>query len=312
MSSRLVFNPRVAKGAVKDAWQRLPMRLQPARIQRRRGWAVGMYTGSDPLELEPLVDGPVLTKRDVSDVPADFVADPFLVVRDGSWFMFMEVLNRRRNSGEIGLAVSRDGRSWAYDRIVLSEPFHLSYPLVLACDADVFLVPESEAVDAVRLYRASRFPHEWEHVADLLTGHRFRDPTLFQFEGRWWMFVHTGERWQDGVLRLYHADSLTGPWHEHTASPVVTDDARIARPAGRVVERDGELFRFAQDCSRQYGKRVYAVRIATLTVREYVEEPRFGAVVLEGSDGAWNGDRMHHVDAHRLADGRWLAAVDGH
>ena len=311
MSPRLAAPIRVAKGAVKDALQRLPERLQPARVRQRKAWAIGIYTGSDPLALRRS-DKPVLTKRAVSDVPADFVADPFMIHRNERWFMFMEVLNRRRDLGEIGLAVSDDGRSWRYDGIVLREPFHLSYPLVLEDAGEMYLVPETEAAGAVRLYRAVRFPSQWAHAADLLTGRPFRDPTLFRHDGRWWMFTETGVHWQDGVLRLYHAERLTGPWQEHPDSPVVDEDARIARPAGRVIQHDGGLIRFAQDCSRQYGKRVYAVRITELSTLHYAEEPLLDGPVLEGSGAGWDGNRLHHIDLHRRADGTWLAAVDGH
>jgi hypothetical protein len=34
--------------------------------------------------------------------------------------------------------------------------------------------------------------------------------------------------------------------------------------------------------------------------------------VLEGSGAGWNGERMHHIDAHRLDDGSWIACVDGY
>ena len=311
MHPRAAAPIRVAKGAVKDALQRLPERLQPARVRQRKAWAIGIYTGADPLALERS-DTPVLTKRDASDVPADFVADPFVMRRDGGWFMFLEVLNRRRDVGEIGLATSDDGQAWRYRQIVLRESFHLSYPLVLEDSGEAYLVPETEAAGAIRLYQAARFPVRWTHAADLLTGRPFRDPTLFFHDGRWWMFTETGAHWQEGQLRLYHAEQLMGPWQEHPESPVVEGDARIARPAGRVIEHDGGLIRFAQDCSCQYGKRVYAVRITELSTRRYVEEPLLDRPVLEGSGAGWDGNRLHHIDLHQLDEGGWLAAVDGH
>jgi hypothetical protein len=40
--------------------------------------------------------------------------------------MFFEVMDAVIKKGRIGLAVSDDGKSWAYDSIVLAEPFHLS------------------------------------------------------------------------------------------------------------------------------------------------------------------------------------------
>ena len=75
------------------------------------------------------VANPVLTAADVWDVEADFVADPFLYYDGGIWYLFMEVL-KSSYGGVIGVANSLDGINWTYDRIVLEQPFHLSYPYV--------------------------------------------------------------------------------------------------------------------------------------------------------------------------------------
>src|SRR5262249_34417850 len=60
-------------------------------------WAIGLYTGESPLQLRPApgTRNPVLTRSDVTDVPAVFVADPFLLRTSGVWHMFFEVLNWR-------------------------------------------------------------------------------------------------------------------------------------------------------------------------------------------------------------------------
>jgi len=33
--------------------------------------------------------------------------------------------------------------------------------------------------------------------------------------------------------------------------------------------------------------------------------------VLSPGESPWNGRSMHHLDAHPLADGSWVACVDG-
>jgi hypothetical protein len=32
---------------------------------------------------------------------------------------------------------------------------------------------------------------------------------------------------------------------------------------------------------------------------------------LSASGRGWNGSGMHHIDPHRMEDGRWIACVDG-
>ena len=77
-------------------------------------WSIGIFVGESPFHLATPRDtvNPVLTRESVSDVPAGFVADPFMVRRDGGWYMFFEVLNQQANNGEIGLATSGNGLKW--------------------------------------------------------------------------------------------------------------------------------------------------------------------------------------------------------
>src|SRR5512146_2116952 len=120
------------------------MRLK--HIFGRSRWSIGIYVGDGPLTIAPPSDqpNPVLTRHDVTDVFASFVADPFMLRVDGTWHMFFEVLTLRDGSwiGVISHATSRDGRRWEYDRTVLSEPFHLSYPYVFESGSDFYMIPE--------------------------------------------------------------------------------------------------------------------------------------------------------------------------
>jgi hypothetical protein len=249
----------------------------------------------------------------VSDALAAGVADPFMVHADGTWYMFFEVIRWewRQKRGVIGLATSRDGLRWAYQRIVLEEPFHLSYPYVFKSASDYYMIPESKQAGLVRLYLADPFPDRWVFVANLLSGPALRDSSLLRWDERWWLFVETDPLPRNDTLRLFHARELTGPWQEHPRSPIVTGDPRIARPAGRVLTDPDRPIRFAQDCCGEYGTRVHALAIEELTERDYRETELEGGPVVAGSGRGWNRSGMHHVDAHECVDGRWLACVDG-
>jgi hypothetical protein len=254
---------------------------------------------------------PVLARQAVTDIPAQFVADPFMLQVRGTWHMFFEVMNRETGRGEIGLASSPDGASWAYQSIVLRESFHLSYPYVFAWGGEYFMVPESYQAGAVRLYRAERFPWEWKLVGTLVEGPCLLDASLFRASERWWMFVETNAGLKCDTLRLYSSESLEAGWSEHPASPLIVGDAHVARPAGRVLADDGRIVRFAQDCEPRYGLSVSAFEVLELTATTYRERRLTPASILGATGSGWNGDGMHHVDAHRRPDGRWIACVDG-
>jgi hypothetical protein len=275
-------------------------------------WAIGVYAGESPLALRPArgAVNPVLTREDVTDAAADFIADPFMLRHAGRWHMFFEVLNLRGGKGEIGLATSLDGLDWRYERVVLREAFHLSYPHVFESGGEFYMTPETLGAGAVRLYKAAHFPFGWSHVADLIEG-EYADPTVF-FDGvRWHLFACATPRLHDSLV-LFHAEKLRGPWAAHAANPVVGGDNSRARPAGRVVVDGGRAIRFAQDCAARYGWGVRAFEVGELSVTRYAEEECAGGPVLAASGRGWNGRGMHHVDAHRMPDGSWLACVDGH
>ncbi|HEV8169020.1 MAG TPA: hypothetical protein VGP59_06725 [Pyrinomonadaceae bacterium] len=269
-------------------------------------WSISIYRGDSPFSLEPA--DPVLTKDSVTDVPAAFVADPFMLRHDDAWHMFFEVMNAERNRGEIGLATSDDALSWTYQQIVLKESFHLSYPHVFEFRNEYFMVPETLAAGAVCLYKADDFPSRWSCVAKLVEG-QFADPTIFHFNDRWWMFA-CSTPYQHDTLRLFNASALTGPWMEHPQSPIINGDKRRARPAGRVLELDNKLFRFAQDCVPQYGSGVSTFEITRLTPTTYTEVEIGHGPLLKASGNGWNASGMHHIDA-RQYNGQWLACVDG-
>jgi len=272
-------------------------------------WSIGIYRGDSPLALRPAVENPVLTARDVTDVAADFVADPFLLRDGGTWYLFFEVLESATQRGRIGLAESSDGLGWVYRGTALAEPFHLSYPYVFAWQGECFMVPETLDAGAVRLYRADPFPTRWRLAAELFAG-RFADPSLVCFDGRWWLFA-CPRPYEHDALCLWSAPAPAGPWREHPRSPLLTGDPRRARPAGRVLAHAGGLLRYAQDCHPFYGTAVRAFAVRELTATAYREEEAAASPILGPAGSGWNGKGMHHVDPHPLPGGGWIACVDG-
>ncbi len=286
-------------------------RADPRRWQRV--WSIGIYAGPSPLALSPEAHNPVLTAHDVTDVDAYYVADPFLLYAEcadrSAWHMFFEVLIRATRKGVIGHATSSDAKTWQYERVVLDEPFHLAYPQVFLWDGQVYLLPETLDHEAIQLYRATDFPRRFEPVADLIAG-RWADPTIFRYQGRWWLLA-CSTPFENRTLHLFFADDLQGPWLPHIRNPIVADDRHIARPGGRVRLVNGRLIRFAQDCEPRYGSRLRAIEMVALSPTEYLERECVESPVLQPSAGGWNSVGMHHLDANELSDGSWIAAVDG-
>ena len=289
-------------------WFKKPQPEEPQGPQPQ--WTIGIYGGSSPLDLQDPEPGlnPVITPAHIHDHACTLVADPFMFRREGVWHLFFEaeVETSEGLRGKIGHALSQDGKAWEYQGMVLEEPFHLSYPYVFAHGGEIYMIPETRSQRSIRIYRAQPFPGCWRLEKTLMKGRRFADNSLFEFEGRWWMFSDSGNH----TRRLYHADQPLGPWKEHKKSPLIKKNPSTARPGGRVVLVDGKPVRFAQDGVPSYGRRVLAFEITQLTPTTYAETPVEIPHVAASGRG-WNQEGMHTVDAHDLGDGRWLACVDG-
>ncbi|MGC2064549.1 MAG: hypothetical protein WA610_16385 [Thermodesulfovibrionales bacterium] len=273
-------------------------------------WSIGLYEGTSPFDLHPVqgVKNPIMRAEDVTSFSAGFVADPFIIAREDEWFLFFEAFDTRRRKGVISFARSRDHVSWHYQGVAIDEPFHLSYPYVFEADGETWMIPESAESRTIRLYRAAHFPDRWEFDRTLVEGEELVDSSVIYWHGTWWLFASGPD---NASLHIYMAPSLKGPWRRHPGNPVIRGRPHGARPAGRILEHDGHLYRYAQDDQPQYGLRAYAYEIMELNEKTYRERPATGGpVVGPGTDG-WNRGGMHHVDTHLLPSGRWVAAVDG-
>ncbi len=272
-------------------------------------WSIGIYDLKDDgrsLILDGRDGNPVLTAADIKDMPARFVADPFLIQEQGKFYLFFEVLGVDR--GVVGLATGTDGRHWRYEHIVLEEPFHLSYPNVFKWKDDYYLVPESVAVNSVRLYKSTHFPDGWHFIKPIIAGRALVDSTVLIHGGLLWLFSSSPDNQN---LYLFYAAHPEGPWHEHPRSPIVRGNSRDARPAGNILDTGKRLIRFSQDDEVSYGKAVRGFEIVTLTRDEYRERPLENNPLLKDEGAGWNAAGMHQISACPVSSGRWIAAVDG-
>lgn len=283
-------------------------------------WSIGIYrnrclldSGMFDKNLLNNFINPVLTAKDVTDFTAEFVADPFILKEKSKWYMFFEVLCKYDDKGYIGLATSELGYVWKYEKIILDESFHLSYPYVFKYSNEHYMIPECGQSGFIKLYKADKFPEEWSCIANLIEGD-FGDASIFEYDEKLWIIsekkTKSGER--NINLHLYYSTNLFGEWIEHPKSPIVKNNIHMARPAGRVIVDKEKIFRFAQDDGPYYGKRIRMFEITKLTINDYEENEI--KINLNGTKNKneWNADGMHHIDIHKLDENEWLACVDGH
>lgn len=164
-----------------------------------------------------------------------YYADPFLL--DGH--LFFE--NYDHTKGIISCMNLKTGKI----QDVLEEPWHLSYPCVFRDNSEYYMVPEAGLSGEVSLYRAKRFPDQWEKVHTLVGHIMYGDPQIFHYKNKWYLFLTQSG---DNNLIVYRADDLMGDWKWFTQ---VQDWNQ--RSAGNIFEYEGKVLRPVQDCTQLYG-----------------------------------------------------------
>ena len=199
-------------------------------------------------------------------------ADPFLIERGGATSLFFEDFDFERGYATICHAEVQPDCSLGTVTTCLDFGYHLSFPYVFEHQGDVFMIPESLADGTVTLYRAQRFPDVWVEEKVLFRGNA-TDTTFWHDGERFYFFTTLHDRDDRGMKgMLFAADSLTGDWRVHPASPV-SSDVRAARNAGAIFRRGDRLFRPAQDCSSVYGYGLHLREIVALSEDRFEERP---------------------------------------
>jgi len=279
-------------------------------ITKVKYYSIGIYAGTNPISLSNTnkLNRPALSAKDIKDIPAEFIADPFMIHKDSCWYMFFEVMNKKTKQGDIGLAISNDLIKWSYEQIVLDEPFHLSYPYVFEFNNEFYMIPESYKANSIRLYKATNFPTKWKFQNILIGGSEFVDTSIIYFNEKWWLFTFSVKI---KALRIFYAAELFGSWQEHKMSPILGGGSISERPGGRIININNKIIRFVQDDIDKYGKCVYAFEIVELDTRIYKERKIGENAVLGPSGIGWNRNGMHHIDPHFIRNYYWVACVDG-
>jgi hypothetical protein len=251
----------------------------------------------------PEVSNPVLTRGDVNDCIAHFVADPFIVYENGVYNMFFEIKSIGRDMF-IGHAFSEDGFNYEYNKIVISpETAQHTYPHVFKKDGKWLMVPSpcSDISGEFRVYEATDFPTEWELISVPISENIRLDPTPILHNGTWYLIYQN----MNYDVVLMYSDSLTeNGWERHPDSPIFknnseeVEESSIGKaemvPSGRPIygqDRIGIFYR------SHTNKEVYQYKITELTPDTFRQEPVSKDSIFDGElTEYWNGRFMHTVN----------------
>ncbi len=219
-----------------------------------------------------------------------YFADPFIFEdADGVKFILVENYDRRIGKGCI---VKINPTDKASCRILFNpDSLHSAYPYVVKTPQTDYILPDNSDSGRICLYEMADPIFPESHGKQIMNFPGV-DPTLFYYEGRWWLWCTLAGTEANSALYLFYSDSFSAPFQAHPCNPIKFDCAS-SRPAGRPLVIDGKLYRPAQDCSNTYGGDLVWNLVDVITSDAYHEYPVFPPIELPNKGKAAG---LHHFD----------------
>ena len=284
------------------------------------------YIAPEPEFVIPVLDdfgnvtNPVITRNDVTDVTNPLgTADPFIILVDGVYHMFFEVLeeydiaNQSFTDG-VAHAYSSDLVNWTYTQIVLSpetDGIRAAYPSVFEYNENYYMVPDQAG--NVEAYFATDFPLGWDYHSTLLEGN-FVDSNVFEVGGTW--YLTTSEQPYNSISLYYNTsgDWRNDQWELHPAGLIIEEDwaEKGYRGAGNPFVFEDYVVMPVQVtpvATNVYGEYTSWYKLSDLSTTTVTVE-YLGEAVGAQDNGQWNDLAMHHIAHAPYGDG-YVYVVDG-
>ena len=243
-------------------------------------FAVALFS-NDQLSLDQLNEQHLIYKLPIKGLwklkPVLYQADSFLFVKGHELFLFYE-LQHWDDPGCIAMTKTKDLKTWTKPVIVLKEPFHLSFPYVFDDHGNIYMVPESQESDSIRLYKANEDLTQFEFVRTLLFQERkgdihynYNDSHIYHKDGKYYLFTSYQKDWMYYQELFVTNDLLNGEFVKHPCSPICTSN-EFGRNGGSLIQYGDKLLRVTQDCHQDYGDNISLMEITLLNENAYKEQ----------------------------------------
>ncbi len=200
-----------------------------------------------------------------------FYADPFIFKSANEQFSILyEEYDYDNQYGKISLFSIDKNCKVTLSKTLINSSSHLSYPFIFFEDEKMFIFPEASESGKLSGYHFDYDSKEVKFKADILNL-PILDSTIFKHNGKYWLFGTMLGNDSNNKLHIYHSESLWGPYLPHKCNPV-KDDLSSSRPAGNIIEVDGELYRPAQNSQNYYGSSITINKIKHLCEEKFEEE----------------------------------------
>ncbi len=261
--------------AMRQGYSRL-QRVMTKPFFRMNHWEIALSSKTNP------------SWKTIPTTARAFHADPFVFTHQGRTWLFFEYFVYLTGKATIAVREVYPDLSVGPLQVVLDVPHHLSYPVILEHQGDIYMMPCTSR-NGVDVYRATAFPYQWDLDCVMLSDLPIADATPLWHQGRWWLFGSISypptPNWDE--VFVFYGDSPFGPWQPHAQNPVKAH-ALGARPAGNFFEYQGRLYRPGQNCQGGYGQSVVFFEVTNLTPEDYHEIPVEKPAFIPDSGKRWH------------------------
>ena len=176
-----------------------------------------------------------------------WLADSLLFGDTNCIYLFVEAYEKEIGLGRIGV-FRFDGIKFTDFRVILKQPYHLSYPYVFKYKNEYYMIPESSAIKTVQLYKAVEFPMKWEKISVLIYGN-YVDTTVTPInESEYQIYTYDMDK----------SELVTAILNMKDRSMIILnrfdDPQYLKRAGGNVFEIGDNMYRALQNNTYFYGQ----------------------------------------------------------
>ncbi len=203
------------------------------------------------------------------------IADPFIFRNaDGTLSLLYEdfSMTNLNKYGTINLAILDKNFDIILNEQILDTTLHTSYPFVFIENNIIYVIPETSIKNKVSVYEFDIFNKCLINEKVLIDNVPILDSTILFYDDKYWLFGTISRDGDDhSKLYIYYSESLFGPYLPHKKNPV-KNNLNGSRPAGSIINFEGNFYRPAQNCKFFYGESIDINKILLLNEYEFSEE----------------------------------------
>lgn len=182
-----------------------------------------------------------------------FFADPFILkVEGGKIHVLVEEYEFKPNSKGVivKLEIDKENYKLIERKELLKLKTHLSYPVIIRENGNVFIMPENSESGFLKIYSLSN--EDTLSCEGIVADYPLTDATPIEFDKERYLMSTEFPKSQEDLF-LYKFNKKDFKYHKLNEKPLVA--GRLAgRMGGSFFSTKGHIYRPAQDCSKGYGK----------------------------------------------------------